>query len=106
MRRALCRALALAVAGPPLGVFLILRRMALTGDAVGMRFLPGAALGYLVSACRSADDDRRSDRRAYRRRRSGIVARTTILREVLASAFYLISLALGVHHRVGARLEY
>jgi zinc/manganese transport system permease protein len=49
MRRALAGSIALAVAGPPLGVFLILRRMALTGDAVGHAILPGAALGYLAA---------------------------------------------------------
>ena len=35
MRRALVGACALAVAGAPLGVFLLLRRMSLTGDAIG-----------------------------------------------------------------------
>jgi zinc/manganese transport system permease protein len=98
MRRALAGAIALAVAGPPLGVFLILRRMSLTGDAMGHAILPGAALGYfaaglslgpmtigglmagLIVAIASA-----------------AVARTTILREDASlAAFYLISLALGV----------
>src|SRR3954466_12047075 len=49
MRRALVGACALAIAGSPLGVFLILRRMALTGDAMAHAILPGAALGYLVA---------------------------------------------------------
>ena len=49
MRRALAGAIALAIAGPPLGVFLILRRMALTGDAMAHAILPGAALGYLAA---------------------------------------------------------
>jgi zinc/manganese transport system permease protein len=98
MRRALAGAVALAVAGPPLGVFLILRRMSLTGDAMGHAILPGAALGYfaaglsvgpmtiggLVAGLIVAVG-------------SGAVARTTILREDASlAAFYLISLALGV----------
>src|SRR3984893_5136737 len=49
MRRALAGSIALAIAGPPLGVFLILRRMALTGDAMAHAILPGAALGYLAA---------------------------------------------------------
>ena len=49
MRRALVGALALALAGAPIGVFLILRRMALSGDAMAHAILPGAALGYLVA---------------------------------------------------------
>ena len=49
MRRALVGSFALALAGAPLGVFLILRRMALSGDAMAHAILPGAALGYLVA---------------------------------------------------------
>ena len=49
MRRALAGSIALAIAGPPLGVFLILRRMSLTGDAMAHAILPGAALGYLAA---------------------------------------------------------
>ena len=49
MRRALVGAFALALAGAPIGVFLILRRMALSGDAMAHAILPGAALGYLVA---------------------------------------------------------
>ena len=49
MRRALVGALALALAGSPLGVFLVLRRMSLAGDALSHAILPGAAMGYLVA---------------------------------------------------------
>ena len=38
MRRALVGALALALAGSPLGVFLVLRRMSLAGDALARIF--------------------------------------------------------------------
>ena len=49
MRRALVGALALALAAGPIGVFLMLRRMSLTGDAMAHAILPGAAIGFLVS---------------------------------------------------------
>src|SRR5271168_5338411 len=49
MRRALIGALALALGGAPVGVFLMLRRMSLTGDAMAHAILPGAAVGFLVS---------------------------------------------------------
>lgn len=98
MRRALAGSIALAIAGPPLGVFLILRRMALTGDAVGHAILPGAALGYLASGL-SLGPMTIGGLAAglIVAAGSGAVARTTILREDTSlAAFYLISLALGV----------
>lgn len=98
MRRALVGSLALAIAGPPLGVFLILRRMALTGDAMAHAILPGAALGYLASGL-SLGPMTIGGLIAglVVAVGSGIVARTTILREDTSlAAFYLISLALGV----------
>src|SRR5262249_50046949 len=49
MRRALAGTLALALAAGPLGVFLLLRRMSLVGDAMAHAILPGAAIGFLVS---------------------------------------------------------
>ncbi len=49
MRRALLGCLALSLGAAPIGVFLLLRRMALTGDAMSHAILPGAAIGYLVS---------------------------------------------------------
>lgn len=53
MRRALIGGLVLACSTAPLGVFLILRRMSLIGDAVAHGILPGAALasGSPGSAC-------------------------------------------------------
>jgi zinc/manganese transport system permease protein len=98
MRRALAGSVALAIAGPPLGVFLILRRMALTGDAVGHAILPGAALGYLAAGL-SLGPMTIGGLAAglIVAVGSGVVARTTILREDASlAAFYLISLALGV----------
>ena len=49
MRRALCGCIAIAIGATPIGVFLMLRRMSLTGDAMAHAILPGAAVGYLVS---------------------------------------------------------
>jgi zinc/manganese transport system permease protein len=98
MRRALVGSLALAIAGPPLGVFLILRRMALTGDAMAHAILPGAALGYLAAGL-SLGPMTIGGLAAglIVAVGSGVVARTTILREDASlAAFYLISLALGV----------
>lgn len=45
MRRALIGCLALSVAAPPLGVFLVLRRMSLMSDVMQHGVLPGIALG-------------------------------------------------------------
>ncbi len=98
MRRALAGSFALAIAGPPLGVFLILRRMALIGDAAGHAILPGAALGYLAAGL-SLGPMTIGGLAAglIVAVGSGVVARTTILREDASlAAFYLISLALGV----------
>ena len=98
MRRALAGSIALAVAGPPLGVFLILRRMALTGDAMAHAILPGAALGYLAAGL-SLGPMTIGGLAAglVVAVGSGVVARTTLLREDASlAAFYLISLALGV----------
>jgi zinc/manganese transport system permease protein len=98
MRRALAGSFALAIAGPPLGVFLILRRMALIGDAAGHAILPGAALGYLAAGL-SLGPMTIGGLAAglVVAVGSGVVARTTILREDASlAAFYLISLALGV----------
>ena len=47
MRRALIACIALSISATPLGVFLLLRRMSLVGDALSHAVLPGAAIGYL-----------------------------------------------------------
>jgi zinc/manganese transport system permease protein len=49
LRRALVACLALSLAAPPLGVFLMLRRMSLTGDALAHAMLPGVALGFALA---------------------------------------------------------
>ena len=49
MRRALVVCLALSLSTTILGVFLLLRRMSLMGDALSHAILPGVAVGYLVN---------------------------------------------------------
>ena len=49
MRRALAAVIALALGAAPIGVFLMLRRMSLVGDAMAHAILPGAAIGFLLS---------------------------------------------------------
>jgi len=98
MRRALAGTLALALGAGPIGVFLMLRRMSLVGDAMAHAILPGAAVGFLfsglnlfamtagglIAGCLVA-------------LLTGLVARMTELKEDAALAtFYLLSLALGV----------
>lgn len=54
MRRALVGCMALALGAGPVGVFLLLRRMSLVGDAMSHAVLPGAAVGFLIAglSCR------------------------------------------------------
>ncbi|MDX5377425.1 MAG: metal ABC transporter permease [Halomonas sp.] len=49
MRRAAVAGLALSLAAPPMGVFLMLRGMSLIGDAMAHAILPGVALGFLLA---------------------------------------------------------
>lgn len=98
MRRALVACFCLAAGASPIGVFLMLRRMSLTGDAMSHAILPGAAVGFLfygleilpmtigglVVGLLVALG-------------AGAVSRFTIQKEDASlAAFYLISLALGV----------
>jgi zinc/manganese transport system permease protein len=98
MRRALVGTIAIAVGGAPVGVFLMLRRMSLTGDAMAHAILPGAAVGYLVAGlslpAMTAGGLVAGMIVAVL---AGLVARFTDLKEDASlAAFYLLSLALGV----------
>ncbi len=98
MRRALVGAVAIALGGAPVGVFLMLRRMSLTGDAMAHAILPGAALGFLVAGL-SLPAMTLGGLLAgiVVAVLAGLVARVTVLKEDASlAAFYLISLALGV----------
>jgi zinc/manganese transport system permease protein len=98
MRRALMGIVAISLGGAPVGVFLMLRRMSLTGDAMAHAILPGAALGYLVAGL-SLPAMTLGGLAAglLVALAAGLVARVTVLKEDAALAtFYLLSLALGV----------
>jgi zinc/manganese transport system permease protein len=98
MRRALVGSVALALSGAPLGVFLILRRMSLAGDALSHAVLPGAAVGYLLAGLSlPAMTFGGLVAGLLVALASGAAARFTTLREDASlAAFYLVSLALGV----------
>lgn len=98
MRRALVGCLALTLGATPIGIFLILRRMSLSGDAMSHAILPGAALGYLVSGLSLGAMTIGGALAGFTVAiLSGLVARTTAAREDSSlAAFYLISLASGV----------
>ena len=98
MRRALLGCMVLSIGSTPVAVFLILRRMSLTGDAMAHAILPGAAVGYLISGLSlSAMTLGGLIAGMLVAILSGFVSRITSLREDASlAAFYLISLALGV----------
>ena len=98
MRRALLGCIAVSIGATPVGVFLMLRRMSLTGDAMACAILPGAAVGYLVSGLSlGAMTIGGLIAGMAVALLSGFVSRLTALREDASlAAFYLISLALGV----------
>src|SRR5262245_43547578 len=98
MRRALAGVLALALGAGPIGVFLMLRRMSLVGDAMAHAILPGAAIGFLLSGLNLFAMTAGGLIAGFVvALLTGVVARTTELKEDAALAtFYLLSLALGV----------
>lgn len=98
MRRAMLGCLAISFGATPVGVFLLLRGMSLTGDAMAHAILPGAAIGYLVSGLSlGAMTVGGLVAGVAVALLSGFVSRLTVLREDASlAAFYLISLALGV----------
>lgn len=98
MRRAMFGCLVIAAGAAPLGVFLMLRRMSLTGDVMAHAILPGAAIGYLVGGFSLSVLTFGGIIAGFVvALLSGLIARTTILKEDASLAtFYLISLALGV----------
>ena len=98
MRRALLGCIAVSIGATPVGVFLMLRRMSLTGDAMACAILPGAAVGYLISGLSLASMTIGGLIAGMTvALLSGFVSRVTALREDASlAAFYLISLAIGV----------
>jgi zinc/manganese transport system permease protein len=98
MRRALAAAVALSLGGAPIGVFLMLRRMSLVGDAMAHAILPGAAVGFLLSGLNLFAMTAGGLIAGFAvALLAGVVSRTTDLKEDASLAtFYLASLALGV----------
>jgi zinc/manganese transport system permease protein len=98
MRRALAAIIALSLAGAPIGVFLMLRRMSLVGDAMAHAILPGAAIGFLLSGLSLLAMTTGGLIAGFAVAiLAGLVSRTTGLKEDASLAtFYLASLALGV----------
>ena len=98
MKRALAASLAVAIAGAPLGVMLIIRRMALAGDVLTHTLLPGVAMAFLLAGQSPVV-------MILGGTLSGLIAvylsmfvsRTTILHEDTSLAtFYVLSLASGI----------
>ena len=98
VRHSLAAVLALALSAGPIGVFLMLRRMSLVGDAMSHAILPGVAIGFLAAGLN-----------VYAMTLGGLIAglviavlagavsRATALQEDASLAvFLLVSLALGV----------
>src|SRR5262245_47513340 len=98
MGRALVACLALSLGCGSIGIFLVLRRMSLMGDAMSHAILPGAALGFLAAGfslwSMSLGGLMVGLTVAIL---AGVVSRVTTLREDASLAgFYLMSLAGGV----------
>ena len=98
LTRALAGAMILALSAGPVGVFLMLRRMSLAGDAMAHAILPGAAVGFLVAGLQILPMTLGGFAAGLVvALLAGLVSRLTVQREDTSlAAFYLISLALGV----------
>ena len=98
MRRALAGCLALSLGATPIGIFLMLRRMSLAGDAISHAILPGAAIGYLFAGLSlSAMTIGGLIAGIAVALLAGGVARNSVIKEDTSLAtFYLISLSAGV----------
>ena len=98
MRRALAGVIALALGGAPIGVFLMLRRMSLVGDAMAHAILPGAAIGFLFSGLNLFAMTFGGLIAGFSvALLAGLVSRVTVIKEDASlAAFYLVSLAVGV----------
>jgi zinc/manganese transport system permease protein len=98
MRRALVASLALSLGCAPVGVFLILRRMSLVGDALSHAILPGAAVAFLFAGLSlGAMAVGGFFAGLLTALGAGALSRVTPLREdATFAAFYLVALAAGV----------
>src|SRR3984957_1164822 len=98
MRRALVATFALSFSAAPIGVFLMLRRMRLIGDALSHAILPGAAIGFLIAGLSVFAMAGGGLIAGFLITiGAGLIARATPIKEDASlAAFFLISLALGV----------
>jgi zinc/manganese transport system permease protein len=98
MQRALLGCIAVSFGATPIGVFLMLRRMSLMGDAMAHAILPGAAVGYLIAGLSVGAMTVGGMVAGIAVALASVwVTRNTELKEDASlAAFYLISLALGV----------
>ncbi|QIP48463.1 metal ABC transporter permease [Kingella kingae] len=98
MKYALASVVFLALSAAPVGMFLVMRRMSLIGDALSHAVLPGAAIGYMIAGlslpAMSLGGFIAGMLMAFF---AGLVSRFTELKEdANFAAFYLSSLAIGV----------
>ncbi len=98
LKRAFVACFAISLGCAPVGVFLVLRRMSLMGDALSHSILPGAAIGFLIGGlslpAMSLGGLVAGIMVAIL---AGLVTRFTHLKEDASFAgFFLLSLALGV----------
>lgn len=98
VRHSFAAVLALSLGAGPVGVFLMLRRMSLVGDAMAHAILPGVAIGFLAAGLSVfAMTLGGVVAGIVIALLSGLVSRTTQLQEDASLAvFLLVSLALGV----------
>ena len=98
MSRALVGGLVVCLGAVPVGIFMTLRRMSLTGDAMAHAILPGAAIAYLISGLSLFGLTVGGVFAGLTVVAiAGLVARSSHLTEDTSlAAFYLISLAVGV----------
>jgi zinc/manganese transport system permease protein len=98
MRRALAGCLALSLGATPVGVFLMLRRMSLAGDAMSHAILPGAAIGYLIAGLSlpAMTLGGLVAGLAVAVLAGGVARNTVIKEDTSLATFYLLSLSAGV----------
>ena len=98
MRYALASVVFLALSAAPMGVFLMMRRMSLAGDALGHAVLPGAAIGYMFAGLSlPAMSVGGFFAGLLMALLAGLASRFSNLKEdANFAAFYLTSLAIGV----------
>ncbi|OQP87515.1 zinc ABC transporter permease [Rhizobium rhizosphaerae] len=98
LQRALAGCVLLCISSGPVGVFLMLRRMSLTGDALAHGILPGAAVAFLFFGLELAPMTIGGLAAGLLLAMlAGAVSRLTLQKEDASlAAFYLISLSAGV----------